>query len=74
MILVPVLDRTAETLKAVIDAWTEPGTTVISDCWGAYRDLEAQGYMHCTANQSTGFIHKDTGTCINTIESHWHHA
>jgi hypothetical protein len=31
--LVPVPDRTADTLKAVIDAWIEPGTTVISDCW-----------------------------------------
>jgi transposase-like protein len=35
--LVPVPDRTADTLMAVIDAWIEPGTTVISDCWGAYR-------------------------------------
>jgi len=29
--LVPVPDRTAETLMAVIDAWIEAGTTVISD-------------------------------------------
>jgi transposase-like protein len=38
--LVPVPDRTAEILMTVIDAWIEPGTTVISDCWGAYRDLD----------------------------------
>jgi hypothetical protein len=31
--LVPFPDRTADTLEAVIDAWIEPGTTVISDCW-----------------------------------------
>jgi hypothetical protein len=30
LILVPY--RTADTMKAVIDAWIEPGTTVISDC------------------------------------------
>jgi len=35
--LVPVPDRTADTLKAVIDAWIEPSTMVISDCWGAHR-------------------------------------
>jgi len=31
--LVSVPDRTADTLMAVIDAWIEPGTAVISDCW-----------------------------------------
>jgi hypothetical protein len=50
--LVPVPDRTANTLMAVIDAWIEPGTTVISNCWGAYRDLDAQGYTHRTVNNS----------------------
>jgi len=39
-----VSDRTANTLLAVIGTWIEPGTTVISDCWGAYRDLDAEGY------------------------------
>ena len=29
--LVPVLDRTADTLMGVIRAWIEPGTTLISD-------------------------------------------
>ena len=32
MFLVPVPDRTADKLVAVIDAWLEPGTTFISDC------------------------------------------
>ena len=41
--LVTVPDRTAETSMAVINAWIEPGTAVISDCRGAYRDLDAQG-------------------------------
>ena len=50
--LVPVRDRTADTLMAVIRAWIEPGTTVISDCWGAYRDLESQGYTNRTVNHS----------------------
>jgi hypothetical protein len=42
--LVPVPDRTADTLMAVLDALIEPGTTVISDCWGAYRNLDTHGY------------------------------
>jgi hypothetical protein len=34
---VPVPDRTANTLVNLIRAWVEPGTTLISDCWAAYR-------------------------------------
>jgi hypothetical protein len=52
--LVP--DRSAETLMAVIDAWIEPGTTVISDCWGAYRNFDEQGYTHLTVNHSIEFV------------------
>jgi hypothetical protein len=44
--LVPVPDRTADTLTALIRAWIERCTTVISDCWGAYRDLDSLGYTH----------------------------
>ena len=36
--LVPGPDRTANTLKNVIRAWIEHGTTLISDCWAAYPD------------------------------------
>ena len=52
--LVPVPDRTADTLIAIIDEWIVPGTMVISDCWGAYRDLDAEGYTHRTDNHSSG--------------------
>ena len=72
--LVPVPDRTAETLMAVIDAWIEPGTTVISDCWGAYRDLDAQGYTPYTVNHSIGIVDQRTGVHTNTIESTWRHV
>jgi hypothetical protein len=33
--LVPVPDRTADTLIGVIRDWIEPGTIIISDCWAA---------------------------------------
>jgi transposase-like protein len=72
--LVPVPDSTAETLMAVIDASIEPGTTVISDCWGAYRDIDAQGYTHYTVNHSIGFVDQRTSAHKNTIESTWRHV
>jgi transposase-like protein len=72
--LVPVKDRTAETLMAVIRDWIEPGTTVISDGWKAYHDLASQGYTHLTVNHSLHFVDPNTGVHTNTIESTWHHA
>jgi len=70
--LVPVPDRTADTLTATIREWIEPGTTVISDCWGGYRDFDSLGYTHPTVNHSLCFVDPDTGDHTNTIESTWH--
>jgi transposase-like protein len=72
--LVPVPDRTVDTLMAVIDAWIEPSTTGVRDCWGAYRDLNADGYTHRTVNHCTGFVDERTGAHTNTIESTWRHV
>jgi transposase-like protein len=72
--LVPVKDRTVNTLIAIIRDWIEPGTTVISDCWGAYRGLGSQGYMHRTFNHSIHFVDPHTGAHTNTILSTWRHV
>jgi transposase-like protein len=72
LFLVPVPDRTADTLAAIIRDQIEPGTTVTSDCWGSYRDLESLGYTHRTVNHILYFVHPDTGGHTNTIESTWH--
>ena len=69
--LVPIPNRTADTLVAIICDWIEPGTMVISDGWAAYRDLESQGFMHCTVNHAINFIDPDTRAHTNTIESTW---
>ena len=69
--LVPVPDRTADTLMTIIRDCIEPGTTVISDSWAAYRDLGAQGYTHHTGNHSIQFVNPKTGAHTNTIESTW---
>jgi hypothetical protein len=58
----------------VIDAWIEPGTTIISDCWAAYRDLDAHGYTHHTVNHSIQFVNKHSGAHTNTIEGTWRHV
>ena len=64
-LLVPVKDRTADTLLAVIRNWIEPGTKVISDCWGAY-NLGSLGYEHRIVNHSINFRDPVTGVRTNT--------
>ena len=44
----PVPDITTDTLMAVVDNGIETGITAISDCWGAYLDLDGEGYTHRT--------------------------
>jgi hypothetical protein len=58
---------------AVIRDWIVPGNTVISDWWGAYSDLEEQGYSHLTVNHTIGFVDPTTGAHTNTIECQWRH-
>jgi hypothetical protein len=55
-------------------AWIEPGTTLISDCWSAYRDIETHGYTHQTVNHTIIFVDERTGAHTNTIESTWRHV
>ena len=55
--VVPVPGRTVDTQTIVICAWIEPGTTIISDCWAAYRDIESLGYE----NHSISFVNPVTG-------------
>jgi hypothetical protein len=50
--LVPVPDRTADTLTALVSYWIEPGTTIFSEPWGQYRGFEWMGYTYYTLNHS----------------------
>jgi hypothetical protein len=55
----------------IIRDWIELGTTVMTDCWGAYRDLGSQGYTHRTVNHSMNFVDPVSGAHTNTIEATW---
>nr|XP_012235852.1 PREDICTED: uncharacterized protein LOC105680022 [Linepithema humile] len=61
MFIVPVEDRTEETLLACIKEWILPGTTVISDCWKSYNCLNNEGFQHLTVNHSYNFVNPQTG-------------
>ncbi|XP_035226609.1 uncharacterized protein LOC118198937 [Stegodyphus dumicola] len=70
---VAVHDGTAQTLISVIQEWIRPGTTIITDCWRAYRSLDTLGFDHLTVNHSISFVDEITGAHTNTIEGTWRH-
>lgn len=61
MFIVPVPERTKETLINVIKEWIMPGTIIISDCWKAYKCLENEDFKHYTVNHKLNFVDPDTG-------------
>lgn len=65
--------RSEATLLPIIETFVEKGTTIISDCWKAYTNLEKHGYKHSLVNHSKEFVNKD-GDHTNKIEGHWRQA
>lgn len=67
--LVPLPDRSAETLLGIIKTWNLPCTTIISDCWGAYVRLGNEEFTHHVVNHSVGFVDSRTGAHTSTIDA-----
>ena len=62
--------RDADTLVPIIQKYVKPGTTIYSDCWGAYCKLDQISFKHGTVNHSKEFKSVE-GVCTNGIEGPW---
>jgi transposase-like protein len=69
--VIPVEDRSANTLIPIILDNIEDGTTIYSDCWKAYDCLEDKGFKHLSVNHSLHFKDPETGVHTNTVEGMW---
>lgn len=69
--MVAVEDRTSETLVNIIKNKIRPNTTIYSDCWKSYDNLDKEGYSHLTVNHSLNFVEPQTGTHTQNIERMW---
>ena len=72
--LVPVPNRSRETLLPIIKQWILPETTIYSDRWMAYRSLYEEGFKHKWVNHKLHFKDPETGVHTNQIEGVWRHA
>ncbi|RUS82738.1 hypothetical protein EGW08_009518 [Elysia chlorotica] len=72
--LVAVPQRDAATLLPILQQYVLPGTTVVSDLWGAYNTINNLGYHHLTVNHSLHFVDPATHATTNHVESMWSRA
>lgn len=67
--LVPLEDRTTETLDRVICDHVAEGSIVHTDGWSGYRHVyDHLGLEHRVVNHSQGFVDETTGACTNHAE------
>jgi transposase-like protein len=71
--LFAVTDKTSLTLLPIISKCILPGSTIISDKWGAYNDIAKlpNNYRHLIVNHSEHFVDPISGAHTQTIESNW---
>ena len=82
LIMYPVSDRTEKTLVQIIQRHVKRGSTIYSDGWSAYCNLNEYGYKHFTVIHKYAFkkIYMNTETNqevavhTNRIEGAWKHA
>ena len=64
----------AATLLPIIQQWVAPGSTVWTDMWGVYNQLQNMGFQHKTMNHSLHFVAPNTGMTTNRLEAMWSRA
>jgi hypothetical protein len=69
--LMVVPDRSASTLGPIICRHVARGSTIVTDGWRGYVDIEALGYRHLSVNHRQHFVDPDTGAHTNVIEGTW---
>lgn len=69
--MVTVPKRNEANLLPIIQSWCPGGSIINSDCWGAYHNLQANGFNHFTVNHSQNFVDPITQEHTQRIESLW---
>jgi transposase len=63
--------RTKEAMHGLILSHVLPGTTVNTDEFGGYKDIDQSGYRHVKVNHGAGQYATAEGAGVNAIEGFW---
>lgn len=67
-----VKSRTKRAMQGVILQSVLPGSTITTDEFGGYKDIDQSGYRHIKVNHSAGeYANARTGAGVNGIEGFW---
>ena len=66
-----VKNRSAETLIPIIYQCVEVFSTITSDQWPAYNQINKELYFHQTVNHSKNFVDPNSGAHTQMVESYW---
>jgi transposase-like protein len=66
-----VRSRTKDAMRSVIGRYVLPGTTINTDEFGGYKDLDQCGFQHVRVNHKSGFYADGKGAGVNTLEGYW---
>lgn len=70
--IIPVANRSADTLLSIISLHVKPGSIIYTDGWKGYCRLSSSlGFTHQTVNHKRYFIDPITLVNTNTIEGTW---
>ncbi|CAH2084406.1 unnamed protein product [Euphydryas editha] len=63
--------RDSDTLLKLIKKHVKIESTIHTDCWKGYLNLNQHGYVHDTVNHNFEFVNSETGAHTQNIESSW---
>jgi transposase-like protein len=66
-----VASRTKGAMRGLTHYQVLPGTTVHTDEFGGYKDLDQCGFQHVKVNHAAGDYAKPCGAGVNQIEGFW---
>lgn len=64
--------RTKQAMRTVILDTVMPGTTLNTDEFGGYKDIDQSGYRHIKVNHNAGqYVCTTSGATVNALEGFW---
>jgi transposase-like protein len=71
LFMLPIKHRNSINIDYIVNKYINEGTTIYTDCWKGYNNLNNIGYNHKTVNHSKHFVDPITKVHTQSIEATW---